>query len=78
MDRSAGTANGPAALAGVLGQRLDRADLPAAERAELERQLGRLRAGGTDPAAPGRSITATLPLHGAPGAAACRPWPGRA
>jgi putative heme-binding domain-containing protein len=29
------------ALAGVLGQRLDRADLPAAERAELERQLGR-------------------------------------
>src|SRR5205814_2506035 len=29
------------ALAGVLGARLDRADLPAAERAELERQLGR-------------------------------------
>ncbi len=29
------------ALAGVLGQRLDRGDLPAAERAELERQLGR-------------------------------------
>jgi putative membrane-bound dehydrogenase-like protein len=28
------------ALAGVLGGRLDRADLPAAERAELERQLG--------------------------------------
>ena len=30
------------ALAGVLGRRLDRADLPAAERAELEKQLGRL------------------------------------
>jgi putative heme-binding domain-containing protein len=29
------------ALAGVLGERLDRADLPAVERAELERQLGR-------------------------------------
>ncbi len=29
------------ALAGVLAARLDRADLPAAERAELERQLGR-------------------------------------
>src|SRR5205823_5477714 len=29
------------ALAGVLSERLDRADLPAAERAELERQLGR-------------------------------------
>ena len=29
------------ALAGVLGERLDRADLPAAERTELERQLGR-------------------------------------
>ncbi len=29
------------ALAGVLGERLDRADLPAAERAELEKQLGR-------------------------------------
>ena len=29
------------ALAGVLGERLARADLPAAERAELERQLGR-------------------------------------
>ena len=28
------------ALAGVLGERLDRPDLPAAERAELERQLG--------------------------------------
>ncbi len=28
-------------LAGVLGQRVDRADLPAAERSELERQLGR-------------------------------------
>ncbi len=28
------------ALAGVLGDRLDRPDLPAAERAELERQLG--------------------------------------
>jgi len=28
------------ALAGVLGERLDRADLPAAERTELERQLG--------------------------------------
>jgi putative membrane-bound dehydrogenase-like protein len=28
------------ALAGVLGGRLDRADLPAAERSELERQLG--------------------------------------
>jgi putative membrane-bound dehydrogenase-like protein len=30
------------ALAGVLGRRLDRPDLPAAERAELEKQLGRL------------------------------------
>jgi putative membrane-bound dehydrogenase-like protein len=30
------------ALAGVLGERLDRANLPAAERVELERQLGRL------------------------------------
>ncbi len=29
------------ALAGVLGDRLDRPDLPAAERTELERQLGR-------------------------------------
>jgi putative membrane-bound dehydrogenase-like protein len=29
------------ALAGVLGERLDRSDLPATERAELERQLGR-------------------------------------
>ena len=29
------------ALAGVLGERLDRPDLPPAERAELERQLGR-------------------------------------
>jgi len=29
------------ALAGVLGARLDKADLPAAERTELERQLGR-------------------------------------
>ncbi len=29
-------------LAGVLGQRLDRADLAPAERSELERQLGRL------------------------------------
>jgi putative membrane-bound dehydrogenase-like protein len=29
------------ALAGVLGQRLDRPDLPAVERTELERQLGR-------------------------------------
>jgi len=28
------------ALAGVLGQRLDKADLPTTERAELERQLG--------------------------------------
>ena len=30
------------ALAGVLGRRLDRPDLPAGERAELEKQLGRL------------------------------------
>ena len=30
------------ALAGVLGRRLDRPDLPRAERAELEKQLGRL------------------------------------
>jgi putative membrane-bound dehydrogenase-like protein len=30
------------ALAGVLGRRLDRPDLPTAERAELEKQLGRL------------------------------------
>ncbi len=29
------------ALAGVLGERLDRTDLPAADRTELERQLGR-------------------------------------
>ncbi len=30
------------ALAGVLGERIDRADLPASERKELETQLGRL------------------------------------
>ena len=42
-------------LAGVLGERLARIDLSAADRAELERQLGRVRRGGADPAAPGRS-----------------------
>ena len=30
------------ALAGVLGRRLDRPDLPASERTDLEKQLGRL------------------------------------
>src|SRR5262249_28458044 len=38
VGRHPGWAN---ALAGVLGERLDRTDLTTAERAELERQLGR-------------------------------------
>ncbi len=38
---SAGIAEWAGALAGVLGERLNRTDLPAGERAELERQLGR-------------------------------------
>jgi hypothetical protein len=62
------------ALAGVLGERLDRADLPAAERAELERQLGRF-AQAANPAAPGRAVAEHLTHRAA--RAVCRPWPGR-
>ena len=74
---SAGTRDWADALAGVLGERLSLIDLPPADRVELERQLGRFAAGGSDPAAAGRSGCETLSRHWPRGGAACRPWPGR-
>ena len=56
-----------AALAGVLGERLSLIDLPPADRAELERQLGRFAQAAPDPAAPGRSTARRLcPIGRAP------------
>ena len=65
------------ALAGVLGERLIRTDLPAGRASRAGAATGPVRAGGADPASSWPLGCATPRPRWPRGGAACRPWPGR-